>query len=71
MAESLRKGKLLGKHDTRTLCVVGEHKNIQMFPNKSTGHTMAVRVIDALSAEDRMTAKDDDDPEQYTRVYWM
>ena len=32
---------------------------------------MAVRIIDALSVEDRMTAKDDDDPEQYTRVYWM
>ena len=32
---------------------------------------MAVRVIDALSAEDRITAKDEDDPEQYTRVYWM
>ena len=51
--------------------MVVDHDPIQKFPNKSTSHTMAVRVIDALSAEDRMTAKDDDDPEQYTRVYWM
>ena len=71
VADSLWKGKPLGKHDTRTLCVVVDHDPLQKFPNKSTSHTMAVRVIDALSAEDRMTAKDDDDPEQYTRVYWM
>ena len=71
VADSFWKGKPLGKHDTRTLCVVVDHDPIQKFPNKSTSHTMAVRVIDALSAEDRMTAKDDDDPEQYTRVYWM
>ena len=34
---------------------------------------MAVRVIDPLSVEERMAAKDDDDPDpdQFTRVYWM
>ena len=65
------KGISFGKHDTKSLCVVVDHNPIHKFPNKSTSHAMAVRVIDPLSAEERMTAKDDDDPEQYTRVYWM
>ena len=66
VADNWWKGKLFGKHDSRTLCVVVDHNPIQKFPNKSTSHKMAARVIDALSVEDRMTAKDDDDPEQNT-----
>ncbi len=71
VADNWWEGKPFGRHDSRTLCVVVDHDPIHKFPHRSTCHAMAVRVIDPLSAEERMTAKDDDDPEQYTRVYWM